>query len=464
MAQFFIYTGLMTILLLVIIAIPLLSKRSKKSKETLPQINLEIYRDQFKELENELSRGAISQKEYDEGREELERRVLEDSQQTETTEYKNGKAGIYTTFTLIFLVPLLASTMWIITQPLGDFRMDGGKFEGVADYNTGQMVKNADEMHDMDEALNKLKHHLEAEPGDLQGWMMYGRSLLTLRKYNEAAQAFEQALQLAPGNPIIMVDLADAVAMTQNQDMRGLPWELIKKALQIDPKNWKALMMAGTDYFNQGDYKMAVMYWERLRKSLPATDNLIPAVDASIKEARTLGNIVGPVKDTLSFGTEQPQSKQSVPMMSKMMKGGASPIGNVQENDAQNQASSPKVEHKITHVISGIVELSPQLASKALEHDTLYITARPASGSRAPIVQLQLKVLDFPVHFKLDNTMFPPMDMGGGKLSDHEKVIITARLGKAGSIMPQPGDLEGSTKEPVSIEAKDVKLELTSVR
>ncbi len=67
------------------------------------------------------------------------------------------------------------------------------KYEGIVDYNTGQVVKNTGEMHDMDSAILKLKQHLDAEPGDINGWMMYGRTLLTLRKYPQAADAFEHA-------------------------------------------------------------------------------------------------------------------------------------------------------------------------------------------------------------------------------------------------------------------------------
>ena len=93
----------------------------------------------------------------------------------------------------------------------------------------------------------------------------------------------------------------------------------------------------------------------------------------------------------------------------------------------------------------------------------LYVTARPASGSRAPIAQLKIKVLSFPVHFKLDNTMLPPMDMGGGTLDEHENVMITARLGNSQQMMPANGDLEGQTSNAVKVGADDVTLKLTNV-
>lgn len=80
MMTFLLSAGAMIIVLLLIICIPLLTFRKKDTgAEELPQANIAIYRDQFKELEDELARGAISQNEYDESRLELERRVIEES-------------------------------------------------------------------------------------------------------------------------------------------------------------------------------------------------------------------------------------------------------------------------------------------------------------------------------------------------------------------------------------------------
>ena len=60
----------------------------------------------------------------------------------------------------MLLVPFVAAAMWLMTQPLRRFQTDGGKYEGIVDYNTGQVVKNTGEMHDMDSAILKLKQHL----------------------------------------------------------------------------------------------------------------------------------------------------------------------------------------------------------------------------------------------------------------------------------------------------------------
>lgn len=119
--------------------------------------------------------------------------------------------------------------MWAATQHLGDFRLDGGANEGVVDYNTGTVVRQAGEMHDMDSALKKLREHLRETPGDIQGWMMLGRTMLTMKNYKEAEAAFTKADQLAPGNPAIMVDFSRRNRDGQAQDLSGKPGQLVRK-------------------------------------------------------------------------------------------------------------------------------------------------------------------------------------------------------------------------------------------
>lgn len=457
MLTFILSAAGMTLVLLLIIAIPLIvnNKRNKDADE-LPQVNLSIYRDQFKELEDERARGAISQHEFDESRSELERRVLEESVPEQLAESGNSKIGTYTAIGLFLLIPLFAASLWAATQHIGDFRLDGGRNEGVADYTTGQMIRQPGEMHDMNSALEKLKAHLRENPGDLNGWMMLGRSMLTMKNYGEAASAFERANQIAPGNPVVMTDLADAIAMVQGQDLSGRPWELINAVLKKDPTNWKALMMAGSDYFNHGDYRKAVMYWEFLLNNMPSNDGRRDGVIASIQEARHLGNIVGPVKNTLGLGAASEDMENHIPLMSQMTKSGAAPL-------SQSPVPAKQDAAKATHHISGVVEISEALHEKMGDLDTLYVTARPASGGRMPIAQLKIKVLSFPVHFTLDNTMVPPMDMGGGTLDQHETVMVTARLGKANQTMPANGNFEGSSGQPIKVGDEDVKITLDSI-
>jgi len=70
---------------------------------------------------------------------------------------------------------------------------------------------------------------------------------------------------------------------------------------------------------------------------------------------------------------------------------------------------------------------------------------------------LRIQVKDLPADFNLDESMGMSPQM---KLSDFPEVVIVARVSKAGSAVPQPGDLEG-VSAPVKLGTRNLKIEIT---
>jgi len=91
-------------------------------------------------------------------------------------------------------------------------------------------------------------------------------------------------------------------------------------------------------------------------------------------------------------------------------------------------------------LVSGQARLTPALKNFANPEDTVFVFARAVSGPRMPLSMLRIQVKDLPVDFNLDDSMGMTPQM---KLSDFPEVVIVARVSKAGSAIPQPGDLEG---------------------
>lgn len=56
---------------------------------------------------------------------------------------------------------------------------------------------------DVGAMVMRLRAKLEANPDNLQGWLMLGRSYTTLGRYADAVNAYQQALELEPNNPEI---------------------------------------------------------------------------------------------------------------------------------------------------------------------------------------------------------------------------------------------------------------------
>jgi cytochrome c-type biogenesis protein CcmH len=78
------------------------------------------------------------------------------------------------------------------------------------------------------------------------------------------------------------------MAMANGRQLQGQPFDLIKKALQIDPGNAKALELAGSAEFQAKNYKQAIDYWQKVLAKTPPDSELARTVTQNINEAKTL--------------------------------------------------------------------------------------------------------------------------------------------------------------------------------
>jgi cytochrome c-type biogenesis protein CcmH len=117
---------------------------------------------------------------------------------------------------------------------------------------------------------------------------MLGRSYMTLEKYSDATNAYGKAVTLKTSDADLLTDYAFAMAMANNRQLQGEPFEVIKKALRIDPENAKALDLAGSAEFQAKHYKQAVDYWQKVLQRTSAGSELAGRLSQKIDEAKTL--------------------------------------------------------------------------------------------------------------------------------------------------------------------------------
>lgn len=137
------------------------------------------------------------------------------------------------------------------------------------------------------EMINALAARLEKNPDDGKGWAMLARTYATLKRFPEAASAYEKAAKLIQNDAKLLADYADVLAMANGRDLQGKPLELLRSALAIDPNNAKALLLIGKASYQNGDFTHAVEYWEKLRQSLPPDSPFAKQVSENIAQART---------------------------------------------------------------------------------------------------------------------------------------------------------------------------------
>ncbi|MDP9044646.1 MAG: tetratricopeptide repeat protein, partial [Pseudomonadota bacterium] len=268
--------------------------------------------------------------------------------------------------------------------------------------------------------VDRLAQRLKERPDDAEGWQMLARSYVVLGKHADSIAAFRQAVRLAPANPDLLADFADALAMANGRSLAGEPSALVERALKIDANNPKALALAGTAAFDRHDYKGAVAAWETLAKLPGADASFVQQLQGSIAEARQLAGMPAATVSLLDPGASA--------------------------NDAGRAAQS----------VSGTVTLAPSLAGQVSPADTVFVFARAASGGRMPLGILRKKVSDLPLRFTLDDSMAMSPD---AKLSSAARVVVGARVSKSGNAMPQGGDLQGLT-DPVPVGSSDLRIEI----
>jgi cytochrome c-type biogenesis protein CcmH len=373
--------------------------------------NAAILRDQLRELDADLARGAISAEHHAQARQELERRVLEEvpGQPASAAGAQRGTPWVAALFAAV--VPIAAVLLYLaVGSPEALGPQAAARAGGPGHDFTPEQVE---------KMVSDLAARLANEPDNLEGWVVLARTYHVLKRYDAAAAAYERALKLAPHEPDLLADFADALGTAQGGNLAGKPLALVKRALEIDPTHWKALALAGTEAFNRKDYGTAVAYWEKLRAHAPAGSQLAQSIDASIAEARSLGGL----------GSSAPPAVAAAPVAA----GGR---------------------------VTGTVALGAALRDRASPEDTVFVFARAADGPRAPLAILRRQVKDLPFEFALDDSMAMAPNM---KLSSFPEVVVGARVSRSGNATPQSGDLEGFSG-PVRVGASGVAVVIDAAR
>ena len=270
--------------------------------------------------------------------------------------------------------------------------------------------------------IAKLVERLKTQPDDAEGWATLGRSYSAQGRHPEALPAFKRVAELRPKDAQALADYADALAVANGRSLEGEPEKLILQAVQLDPKNIKALALAGTVAFNRGQFKEAIALWERAVQDADPQADFVQSLQGAIDEARRRG------------GAPATQAAPAAATTAAATPAAASPAQSV----------------------SGRVTLKPSLRAQVTPDDTVFIFARAPSGSRMPLAIMRRKVSDLPLDFSLDDSqaMSPAT-----ALSTVSQVVVGVRITKTGSAVPAPGDLQ-ALSAPVALGTRNIQLEI----
>jgi cytochrome c-type biogenesis protein CcmH len=280
-----------------------------------------------------------------------------------------------------------------------------------------------------EEGLQRLEKKLKRLPKNPNDWWTLARSYTELQRFPEAVRAYEQLVNLVPGEAQLWANYADVYAMAHGKTLQNPEvTKFLNKALELDDSNPTALALSGSAAMERGDYAAAITSWQKL-------------VDQAEPDSPDMKMYLGGIKQASQLLAAQPGGKDKLALLS---------IKKAHQKPASGSASS----------ITGKVTLSPALAAKVKPDDVVFVLARAAQGPPMPLAVIRKQVKDLPLQFTLDDSMAMQPQL---KISGFQQVVVVARVSKSGQGgRAQAGDMEGKTAV-IKPGAKGLKVVIDSV-
>lgn len=283
-----------------------------RAEEARTADNLAGLREEYAHLVEQQAAGRLTQAAFAEREEELALRVLEETEETKDSadpsqvrkDVDNARTSLITTAAVAVMIPATAvgAYLWY-----GDFSaLDERAVEQVR--LAAQAAKSE---RDMQGTMASLEKAVQSNKDNLEAWELLAEQYNATGNLSQAAIAFENVVRLAPKNANAWAELADLTIALNPSDLLKAG-EIAEKALAVDPWHQKGLMIGAAAAFERGDYAHAAVLFDRLRKQIPAGNEVHDALTQQIEMTLAAGGLKAIPKDDVG---EKPETD-----LEKMMK------------------------------------------------------------------------------------------------------------------------------------------------
>jgi cytochrome c-type biogenesis protein CcmH len=300
---------IMTSAAAVLLSAPFIRRFDQPQAESAGDV--EVYRDQLKEVDNEQQQGLIDDVQAEAARLEIKKRVLAaDKIERPVVPILSGGERSFAMICVTGIVvlgsvglyaatgnPDLPSTRssGAIQQASAAFTRDStparpvAAMQTFASENQGQPTSQPD-LPPVDEMIRRLAARLLQNPKDVQGWRTLGWSYLNLGRFSEASEAYAKAIELSPGDTEIRSARIEALVRSADGVVTTDAKSAIEDTLKIDPKNAHARFFKGLEKEQEGDKTSALTEWREVLRDADPNDSWVPDLKNRISELeRVLG-------------------------------------------------------------------------------------------------------------------------------------------------------------------------------
>ena len=410
--------GLVTTLLLLgaalFVALPFYNARHRKQNDhgssIAEQANIDVFRDQQRQYQQQLERGEISVEQQVQMVAEAEQLLLSNTaavqQQTDLNGSLNNMAQGF------WLLPVLIVAISLAS--LGLYRSLGsGVDQQIAETLAERIVNQQSQV--TPELIARIEERVQQRPDNLYYWTILAEDAVAGSKMLAASGYFAEALRVQPNEPYLLGQYAQALFFVDANRFSDRVIAALDQAYGADSQNQTVLGLKGIQAFQEADYPRAISYWQGAARGLNPAGDSWKALQSGIQQARQLAG-------------EMPFE---VPVEVSSDTGGVAVTINLS--------------------IAPSIQFTPD--------QSVFVAIIEADGPPMPLAARKLVASQLPLELVLDHR---DELMAGRGLAD-KNIRVVARLSSTGSATPQLGDWQ-VISDAVESNSADLQfaLEITS--
>lgn len=261
---------------------PVLRARVDAAERT--DYGLRVFKDQLDEIASDRAAGHLSEDQAAAARVEVERRLLAAAADRPRPPDKPiGLRGARISATAAVLaLPALGFVLYLaIGQPdkpdqplaLRDLRHPNAE---------------AGEIQAM---VERLRTRLQSEPGDIEGWMMLGRSYRVMNRLPDSAEAYRQAAERSNGDPAALSAYGEALIYAADGVVTSPAQAAFAETLRKQAGDPRARFYLALARVQAGDVAGGLADWRALDADSPADAPWLPTLRERIAEAARMLNL-----------------------------------------------------------------------------------------------------------------------------------------------------------------------------
>ncbi|HHV69475.1 c-type cytochrome biogenesis protein CcmI [Brucella sp. RRSP16] len=303
---FWLIAALLTLAATLVVLLPL--TRRKQAFLPAEKNDLEVYRDQLREVEADAARGMIDPQSAEQARIEISRRILNAEKSAREAAEVAGKTtpGRWLAFLAVLAVPLVA---WGVYPLFGKPDMPSMPL--------AERLSASADRGSVDELVARAEAHLAQNPDDVRGWDVLAPIYLRLGRAADAVNAYRSSIRIAGENFPRVLGLGEALATASGGTVTAEAEGFFRKAADLEPNDVRPQFYLAQGEMQDGRMDLAANRLQAFLDKAPADAPWRGQIEQAIARLRDPAAVQqqpkGPTADDVDAASSMsPEDRQAM--------------------------------------------------------------------------------------------------------------------------------------------------------